>query len=42
MKSIKHVAGFVLGTLFIIAMAILLTQYSATMRFAEFRLLITS
>jgi len=42
MNSIKPVVGFVLGTLFIVSLAILLTQYSATMRFAEFRLLITS
>ena len=36
MNSIKPVVGFVLGTLFIVSLAILLTQYSATMKAACF------
>lgn len=36
MKSIKPVVGFVLGTLFIVSMAILLSQYSAAMKAACF------
>ncbi len=36
MNSIKPVVGFVLGTLFIVSLAILWSQYSAVMKAACF------